>query len=166
VTTVDRPAPPGVEVVDVASAADMQQAIVPRAAEFDCIIMAAAVADFRVADVADHKLKKGDGPPSIALARTHDFLVDLGETKPPGQVLVGFAAETDDVLASARDKLRRKHLDLIVANDVTAPGVGFEHDTNEVTIVRAGGPDETIALTSKRAIADAVLDAVLAVRAH
>jgi phosphopantothenoylcysteine decarboxylase/phosphopantothenate--cysteine ligase len=165
VTTVDRPPPPGIEVVAVASAADMQAAIVPRAAEFDVIVMAAAVADFQVVDVAGHKLKKGDGPPTIQLAPTHDFLVDLGAAKPPGQVLVGFAAETDDVLASARDKLVRKGLDLIVANDVSAPGVGFEHDTNEVVIVGADGSEQPVALTSKRAIADAVLDAVVRARA-
>jgi phosphopantothenoylcysteine decarboxylase/phosphopantothenate--cysteine ligase len=165
VTTVDRAVPPGIEAVPVASAADMQAAIVPRAAEFDVIIMAAAVADFRVADPADHKLKKGEGPPAIHLAPTHDFLVDLGAAKPPGQVLVGFAAETDDVLASARDKLARKHLDLIVANDVSAPGVGFEHDTNEVVIVGADGSEQPVALSSKRAIADVVLDAVVRVRA-
>jgi phosphopantothenoylcysteine decarboxylase/phosphopantothenate--cysteine ligase len=165
VTTVDRPAPTGVEVVEVASAADMQAAIVPRAASFDVIIMAAAVADFRVADVAGHKIKKGDGLPAIPLTPTHDFLVDLGETKPAGQVLVGFAAETDDVLASARAKLARKRLDLIVANDVSAPGVGFEHDTNAVVIVSADGSERPIGLTSKRGVADAVLDAVVAVRA-
>jgi phosphopantothenoylcysteine decarboxylase/phosphopantothenate--cysteine ligase len=164
VTTVDRPSPPGIEVVDVASAADMQDAIVPRAAEFDVIIMAAAVADFRVASVADQKIKKGDGTPTIELAPTHDFLVDLGASKPRGQVLVGFAAETRDVLASARDKLARKRLDLIVANDVAAPGVGFEHDTNAVTIVAADGSEQTVGLSSKRAIADAVLDAVVRLR--
>ncbi len=114
VTTVDRPPPAGADVVRVQSAADMEAAVVPRAADQDVIIMAAAVADFRPAQPADHKIKKDGRPPRIELEPTHDFLVDLGERKPPGQVLVGFAAETDDVLVNARDKLERKRLDLIV----------------------------------------------------
>jgi phosphopantothenoylcysteine decarboxylase/phosphopantothenate--cysteine ligase len=161
VTTVDRRPPAGVEVVEVASAADMQAAVLPRSGDVDVIVMAAAVADFRPAQVADRKLKKGDGPPQIVLEPTHDFLVELGEGKPAGQTLVGFAAETDDVVRNARDKLARKHLDLIVANDVAAPGVGFEHDTNQVVIVNADGLEHDVALSDKRAIADAVLDAVV-----
>ena len=164
VTTVDRPAPAGAEVVRVASAADMQAAIVPVAAEHDAVIMAAAVADFRPANPADRKIKKGDAVPTIELAPTHDFLVDLGAAKPDGQVLVGFAAETDDVLANAQGKLERKRLDLIVANDVAAPGVGFEHDTNEVVILRADGTQRHVPMADKRAVADAVLDEVRAVR--
>jgi phosphopantothenoylcysteine decarboxylase/phosphopantothenate--cysteine ligase len=165
VTTVDRPAPPGAEVIRVVSAADMEQAIVPIASGYDAIIMAAAVADFRVANVADHKIKKGEVMPVIELAPTHDFLVDLGLSKPPGQVLVGFAAETDDVLANAAAKLERKRLDLIVANDVSAPGVGFEHDTNAVVILGAGGDRTEVPLADKRAIAHAILDRIIAVRA-
>jgi phosphopantothenoylcysteine decarboxylase/phosphopantothenate--cysteine ligase len=159
-------APAGVEVVEVGSAAEMEAAIVPRSSEFDAIIMAAAVADFRVATPADHKLKKSGGSvPALELSPTHDFLVDLGSSKPAGQVLVGFAAETDDVLGSAREKLARKRLDLIVANDVSAPGVGFEHDTNAVTILFADGREHPVELSTKRQIADAVLDAVVSVRA-
>ena len=162
VTTVDRPAPPGVAVVPVASAADMEAAVVPRAPEQDVIVMAAAVADFRPAAPADHKIKKGDGGvPRLELEPTHDFLVDLGRDKPPGQVLVGFAAETQDLLAGARAKLERKRLDLIVANDVAADGVGFEHDTNEVTILRADGSERAVPRTSKRDVARAVLDDVV-----
>ena len=161
VTTVDRRPPAGVEVVEVSSAADMQAAVVPRSGDVDVIVMAAAVADFRPVEVADRKLKKGDGPPQIVLEPTHDFLVELGDGKPAGQTLVGFAAETDDVVANARDKLTRKHLDLIVANDVSAPGAGFEHDTNQVVIVNADGVEHDVALSDKRAIADAVLDAVV-----
>jgi phosphopantothenoylcysteine decarboxylase/phosphopantothenate--cysteine ligase len=167
VTTVDRPVPGGVaEVVRVSSAAEMQEAVMPRAAAQDIIVMAAAVADFRPKVVADHKIKKGDALPEIVLEPTHDFLVDLGGQKPPGQVLVGFAAETDDVLANARAKLRRKKLDLIVANDVAAPEVGFEHDTNEVVIVSAQGGESHIPLAGKRTVADAVLDAVIDARTH
>jgi phosphopantothenoylcysteine decarboxylase/phosphopantothenate--cysteine ligase len=140
----------------------MQAAIMPVAADQDVIVMAAAVADFTVADPATSKIKKeSDGVPVLRLVPTHDFLVDLGRDKPAGQVLVGFAAETDDVLANAAAKLRRKHLDLIVANDVAAPGVGFEHDTNAVTILGADGTRRAVALSTKRAIADAVLDEVV-----
>ncbi len=163
VTTVEREAHPGVEVVPVTSAADMQQAVVPRSAETDVLIMAAAVADFRPASVAGQKIKKGDAPDAIPLEPTHDFLVDLGEKKPAGQTLVGFAAETEALEQNARAKLQRKHLDLIVANDVSKDAAGFAHDTNEVVII---GHDwtRTVPLTSKRAVADAVLDAVLSIR--
>jgi len=166
VTTVDRPVGSGVEVVRVDTAAEMEAAIMPVAADQDVIIMAAAVADFRLADVADHKIKKRtDGTvPELVLTPTHDFLVDLGRTKPPGQVLVGFAAETDDLLANARGKLERKNLDLIVANDVAAPGVGFEHDTNAVVILDRDGGEQPVELADKRTVARVVLDAVVARR--
>jgi phosphopantothenoylcysteine decarboxylase/phosphopantothenate--cysteine ligase len=164
VTTVDRPAPAGADVIRVSSAAEMEQAVVPRAADQDVIVMAAAVADFRPTAPAGHKIKKGDEPPRIELEPTHDFLVDLGDRKPAGQVLVGFAAETDDVLANARGKLERKKLDLIVANDVSAPGVGFEHDTNRVQILSAAGMVHDGGLSDKREVARAVIDAIVAVR--
>jgi len=168
VTTVDRPAPAGVEAVAVTSAASMEAAIMPLAARQDVIVMAAAVADFTVADPAANKIKKRDDGtvPELELVPTHDFLVDLGRTKPAGQVLVGFAAETDDVLPNAAGKLERKRLDLIVANDVGAPGVGFEHDTNEVVILAADGSQKRVVLASKRIIADAILDEVLHQRAR
>ena len=167
VTTVDREAPVGAEVVRVVSAADMESAVMPRSDEHDVIVMAAAVADFRPAVVADHKIKKAefaDDKPSIVLEPTHDFLVDLGARKRADQVLVGFAAETDDLLVNARGKLERKNLDLIVANDVSAEGAGFEHDTNAVTLVSASGPDRVVELADKRTVARAVLDAVVALR--
>jgi phosphopantothenoylcysteine decarboxylase/phosphopantothenate--cysteine ligase len=166
VSTVDRPAPHGVEVVPVASAADMEQAIVPRQDEFDVIVMAAAVADFRPKDPADRKIKKEDGLSEIVLEPTHDFLVDLGQRKPTGQVLVGFAAETSDLRENAAGKLRRKNLDLIVGNDVSAPGVGFEHDTNEVILLFAGGEQQDVPLTDKRHVAAAVWDAVARIRSQ
>ena len=171
VTTASLPAPAGAQVIEVVSAADMQAAVMPIAADHDVIVMAAAVADFRPVVVADHKLKKdelaaaSDGATVIVLEPTHDFLVDLGREKRPGQLVVGFAAETDDLVANARKKLERKNLDLIVANDVGAPGVGFEHDTNAVVLVRADGVDQDVPLTDKRSVAEAVLDAVVALRA-
>ncbi len=161
VSTVDRTAVGGIEVVRVASAADMQEAVMSRSGGCDVIVMAAAVADFRPAAPADRKLKKDEGIPQVVLEPTHDFLVDLGASKPPGQVLVGFAAETDDVLANAVRKLERKNLDLIVANDVSAPGVGFEHDTNAVTIIGPNGPIAEVPLSSKHDVARALLDAVV-----
>ena len=162
VSTVDRATPAGVDdVVNVASAEDMELAVVPRAPSADVVIMAAAVADFRPKAPADRKLKKDEGTPQILLEPTHDFLVDLGRDKPAGQVLVGFAAETDDVVPNARRKLRSKNLDLIVANDVGAPGAGFEHDTNQVTLLDRDGAVETLPLLSKLAVAHAVLDAVV-----
>jgi phosphopantothenoylcysteine decarboxylase / phosphopantothenate---cysteine ligase len=165
VTTVDRPVAEGIDVIEVASAADMEAAVVPRSGDLDVIVMAAAVADFRPAAPADRKLKKSGGPPQIVLEPTHDFLVDLGASKPAGQTLVGFAAETDSVVGNAREKLARKGLDLIVANDVAAPGAGFEHDTNQVVIITAAGVEHDVALADKHSIADAVLDAVVAWRA-
>src|SRR5690606_3698892 len=106
-----------------------------------------------------------DGPPRIVLEPTHDFLVDLGRDKRPGQVLVGFAAETRDVLDNASAKLERKHLDLIVANDVAAPGAGVEHDTNAVVLLGAEGMRQDVPLTGTPTVARAVLDAVVELRA-
>jgi phosphopantothenoylcysteine decarboxylase/phosphopantothenate--cysteine ligase len=173
VTTVDRAAPPGVfEVVPVESAADMQAAVMPRAAAQDVVIMAAAVADFRPKEVADHKIKKSDTVvgaslvPELILEPTHDFLVDLGHSKRADQTIVGFAAETDNVIDNARAKLARKNLDLIVANDVSAPNVGFAHETNEVTILPAYGEPQKVSLTSKRAVADRILDAIVQQRSR
>jgi phosphopantothenoylcysteine decarboxylase/phosphopantothenate--cysteine ligase len=99
----------------------------------------------------------------VELEPTTDILAALGRNKHPGQTVVGFAAETSDVVANATGKLARKGADLIVANDVSAPGVGFEHDTNEVVLVTSAAP-RTIALAGKRSIARAVLDAVVELR--
>jgi phosphopantothenoylcysteine decarboxylase/phosphopantothenate--cysteine ligase len=150
-----------IDVVRVATVADFEREVVPRQASFDVIIQAAAMSDFRPKAPADRKIKKDEGPPEILLEPTHDFSEDLGRAKRPGQTLVGFAAETNDLIANAERKIRSKNLDLIVANDVGAPGVGFEHDTNAVSIVSATGEREDVPLTDKRAIARAVLDAVL-----
>ena len=164
VSTVDRPKPTGVEVVVVESAAEMQ-AQVEKRSDADVIIMAAAVADFRPSRPAHHKIKKDrDGVPSIELERTHDFLVDLGAGKAPGQTIVGFAAETEQLIDNARNKLVRKDLDLIVANDVSAAGAGFGHDTNQVSIIAADGRVDEVPLGSKREVADAVIDAIVSAR--
>ncbi len=165
VSTVELPVPAGATVRAVETAAQMQAALQELAPAADVIVMAAAVADFRPVSAAAGKIKKDAGVPEIVLEPTPDILAGLGATKPAGQTLVGFAAETSDLIANAESKLRRKHLDLIVANDVGAPGVGFQHDTNAVTILRAGGDAISISLTDKRAIARAVLDSVCEVRA-
>ncbi len=164
VTTAELPVDDGVTVVRVDTAAEMEEAVVPRAAGADVVVMAAAVADFRPATVVDHKIKKSDGLTEIALEATHDFLVDIGRAKQPGQTIVGFAAETDDLRANAAAKLAAKHLDLVVGNDVSAPGVGFAHDTNSVIIVDSAGRESEIGLTDKRSVAGAIFDAVVTYR--
>lgn len=161
VTTVDRPVPHGASVVRVETAAQMQTALESLAAEADVVVMAAAVADFRPVSCASGKLKKGDGVPRIELEPTPDILAELGRTKRPGQILVGFAAETSDLVANAQSKLERKNLDVIVANDVSRPGVGFEHETNAVTFLRPGHDLHSHPLSNKRDIARALIDIVV-----
>ncbi len=164
VTTATGSAPGGVAVVAVETAAEMHAAVGAAAPTADVVVMAAAVADFRPVAVAPDKLKKSAGPPEIRLEPTVDILADLGANKVPGQTLVGFAAETRDVAANALAKLADKRADLLVANDVSAPGAGFEHDTNAVTIYATSSDPVVVALATKAAVADAVFDAVLAHR--
>ena len=161
VTTTSLPVSPGVERVAVSTAAELHDAVMARTAAADVVIMAAAVADFTPVAVAEHKIKKADGVPVVELRPTTDTLAALGGSKSAGQTIVGFAAETFDVEANAREKLARKGADLIVANDVAAPGVGFEHETNCVTILCASGRRHDVALTSKRAVARDILDLIL-----
>ncbi len=165
ISTVELPTPSGVTLVSVETAAEMEAAVNSAAESADVVVMAAAVADFRPKVVAEHKLKKDLGPPDILLEPTPDILAGLGARKRSGQTLVGFAAETNDLHANAMSKLRRKNLDLIVANDVSAAGVGFQHDTNAVCILRPDSATVSISLTDKRSIARAVLDAVVEIRA-
>jgi len=163
VTSAGLGATEGIEVVEVESAADMHEAVMARSAAMDVVVMAAAVADFTPVDVAGDKIKKRDGVPVVELRPTVDILAALGADRAPGQVLVGFAAETTEVAAHARAKLESKGADLLVANDVAAEGVGFEHDTNEVLILSAGG-DRHVPLTDKRSVAEAILDSVVEMR--
>jgi phosphopantothenoylcysteine decarboxylase/phosphopantothenate--cysteine ligase len=167
VTTVGLEPPRGAEVVEVETAAEMADAVLSRAGEQDVVVMAAAVADFRPKVAAPSKIRKSDGLPDVVLEPTTDILAELGRLRRPGvgegrvgAVLVGFAAETGDVAERALEKLASKGVDLVVANDVAAEGVGFAHDTNAVTIFGAGGRID-VPLSSKRQVADAVLDAVL-----
>ena len=162
VTTSSQPRPAGAEVVEVETAAQMEDAVLARAVGADVVVMAAAVADFRPKAVTDTKLHKADGIPDLVLEATTDILEELGRRRRPGQVLVGFAAETDDVPERARAKLVAKGVDLMVANDVSAPQVGFDHDTNAVTVFGADGTVTSVPLSDKGAVADAVLDRVAA----
>jgi phosphopantothenoylcysteine decarboxylase/phosphopantothenate--cysteine ligase len=161
ITTVDLPVPAGADVVRVETAAQMDDAVRDAADAADVIVMAAAVADFRPAHVAATKIKKQAGVPEIVLEPTVDILAGLGARKRAGQTLVGFAAETDRMRQNAASKLVAKGADIIVANDVTAPGAGFEHDTNQVVILDADGTERDVPLADKRAIARAVFTAVL-----
>jgi len=158
VTTTDLAVPAGIERVRVDTAAEMHRAVAAVAPSAGVVVMAAAVADFTPVSVAPGKLKKRDGVPTVELTPTVDILAALGAAKPAGQVLIGFAAETADVAANAADKLRAKNADLLVANDVGAPSVGFEHDTNEVLILERSGEQHHVPLAHKRDVARAVLD--------
>jgi phosphopantothenoylcysteine decarboxylase/phosphopantothenate--cysteine ligase len=161
VTTANRPVGDGVDAVPVETAAEMEEAVLSRAADADVVLMAAAVADFRPKAAATEKIKKSEGVPEIVLEPTTDILAELGRRRRPGQTLVGFAAETDDVRSYALSKLRAKGLDLVVANDVSAPEVGFEHDTNRVLVLGPDGFEIEGSLMDKRAVARLVLDAVI-----
>jgi phosphopantothenoylcysteine decarboxylase/phosphopantothenate--cysteine ligase len=160
VSTVDLPVPPHADMIRVETAAEMEEAVHAAEASADVVVMAAAVADFRPTRVAARKLKKQAGVPEITLEPTPDILAGLGARKRFGQTIVGFAAETDEVRKNAAAKLAAKGIDLIVANDVTALGAGFEHDTNQVVIMDADGTEREVPLADKRAIARAVFDAV------
>jgi phosphopantothenoylcysteine decarboxylase/phosphopantothenate--cysteine ligase len=154
--------PPLREVVRVRSAVDMHQAVLDRAEGVDVVVMAAAVADYTPAERAPRKVQKGGESLTLVLKRTPDILGDLGvrrRTMGHGPVLVGFAAETDDLVARATAKRERKDADLIVANDVSRSDAGFDVDTNAVTIVGGGGA-ETLPLQSKARVAAEVLDRV------
>jgi len=164
VTATERTVPARIDTVRVATAAEMEAEVMARAPDADVIVMAAAVADFRPKAPWDRKIKKDEGLSEIVLEPTHDFLVDLGAAKPPGQVLVGFAAETDDVVANATAKLRRKRLDLIVANDVSQADAGFEVDTNRAILLDSSGSVEEQPLQTKLELADVILDRICGFR--
>lgn len=152
--------PAGVQVVSVRSAQEMFEAVVARAEQQDIIIKAAAVADYRPAVTADQKVKKKDGEMSIALTRTQDILAWLGAHKRPGQVLCGFAMETEQMVEHAKEKLVKKNLDLIAANNVKVAGAGFGTDTNVVTLI-TGEEIRELKLMSKDAVAVELINKLL-----
>jgi len=156
------PAPPGVDMIHVETAEEMYQAVLAKLESARVVIKAAAVADYRPKRKADRKIKKDQAVPEFVLEPTPDILAELGKRKGK-RILVGFAAETDDLVANARKKLQRKNLDLMVANDVGQTGAGFDVDTNVVKILDAMGGVEELPLLSKREVADRILDRVKAV---
>lgn len=154
------PSHQAIEIVAVDTAAQMEEVVLGRPAP-DVVVMAAAVADFRPVARASNKIKKTTGLGSVELEPTTDILAELGARRTAGQILVGFAAETEDLVAHARSKLDAKGVDVIVANDVSAEDAGFEVETNRVVIVTSSG-EEVVPLADKRQIAGRILDAVLA----
>lgn len=166
ITTVEGlPLLSGAHIIPVGSAQEMAAAVLAESANASALVMAAAVADFRPAQMAEHKIKKGKGVPTLPLAENPDILLAVAEQrrklgKPA--VVVGFAAETDDLLVNARDKLARKEMTLIVANDVSAPDAGFAVDTNRVVLLGADGSRESLPLMSKEEVAQRVVEWVMA----
>ena len=148
-----------IDVITVQSAAQMHEAVMKRLERSDAVIMAAAVSDFTVKP-SPEKLKKATGIPELVLEPTRDIVLDLVAKRRSGQVIVAFAAETNDVKEHALAKLRRKNVDLLVVNDVGAPGAGFEHETNEVTLLDRNESSETISLRSKEAVSYEILSRV------
>lgn len=157
-------APQGVKLVPFTTTQELLDRASKLAQEQDLLIQAAAPADYRAKEIAPQKIKKQGGEPmTFTLVENPDVAATLGKAKRSGQVFVGFAAETNDVLAHARDKLARKNLDMIVANDVTRPGAGFDVDTNIVTLITKDG-QEALPMMSKAEVAQRILDRALALR--
>lgn len=157
--------PPFVKVVPVATAEGMFQAVTARAPRQDAVIMAAAVADYRPTEVASEKKKKQDGDAFIPLTRTRDILAHLGAHKPEHQFLCGFSMETEHMLENSRAKLERKHLDMIVANNLKVAGAGFGTDTNVVTLIEPDG-EQALPMLSKEEVGDAILNRMAAFFRH
>ena len=151
---------PVLDVERVTTTAEMRDAVARALPHADILVMAAAPSDFRPVTVSGSKIKKSGAPEAIALAPTPDILHDTMSARRPGAIIVGFALETDDVLANGASKLSAKGLDLIVVNDAREEGAGFEGDTNRVTFLSRDGASEPLPLLSKREVADAILDRV------
>ena len=154
------PRPAYMDVVGVTTAAEMYDAVMSRAEGADIIIKAAAVADYRPSAVAENKIKKNAGSDALPLERTDDILAALGEKKRPGQFLCGFSMETENMLENSREKLKKKHLDLIAANNLKVAGAGFGTDTNILTLISPDGVTE-LPLQTKDQAAHALLDEIL-----
>jgi phosphopantothenoylcysteine decarboxylase/phosphopantothenate--cysteine ligase len=157
--------PPAVHTFErVRTAADMAEAVLRLADTATVVLMAAAVADFRPAAVHPGKIKKQEGPPAVKLEPTEDILAEVSRRRRDDQIIVGFAAETEDVLGNAAAKLRAKHMDLLVANDVSKDGAGFDVDTNIVTLLFPGGNKTPLEKMSKLEVANRVLDEIVGIR--
>lgn len=155
--------PPAVRLIPVNTAAEMRRAVLEQFPECTAVIMAAAVADYRPVDASSNKLKRGKAPLDIRLEPNPDILGELGRRK-NGKLLVGFAAETEELIVNATRKLHEKNLDLIVANDVTQAGSGFDGDTNIATIVDRSGASDSLSLMTKDELADRIYDHLLALK--
>lgn len=158
--TKDLEPPSGVEVIQIDSADDMFEAVMKHV-DADVIVKSAAVADYRPASPSDIKIKKMPGDMALPLTRNKDILFEIGQVKDK-QFLVGFAAETNDVIDNAKKKMEKKNLDLIVANDITAPGAGFNSNTNVVTIIHKNGEEKALDMMTKDEVASEILDAIIA----
>lgn len=154
-------APAGVKLVRVETAAQMRQAVLEFFNEADIIIKAAAVADYRVREVADQKIKKNDDELVLVLEKNPDILFELGQKKKSGQILVGFAAETQHLLEYAKAKLEKKNLDMIVANDVSRKDAGFNVDTNAVKLLYRDGTVQELPVMTKYKLANELLNMVI-----
>ncbi len=152
--------PPGVESIQVTTAQDMYSAVMNRLAEATVVIMAAAVSDFRPVECSESKIKKGESM-AIKLVKTADILEEIHRKK-GSQFVVGFAAETEDLIMNAKEKLKSKYLDMIVANDISLPEAGFEKETNIVTLIDRWGEVIEYPVMSKSDVADKILDQVVA----
>jgi phosphopantothenoylcysteine decarboxylase/phosphopantothenate--cysteine ligase len=155
--------PAGARLIPVTTAAEMRHAVLKEFPRCTAVIMAAAVTDYRPADFASKKIKRGEGPIELRLEPNPDILKEIGARK-NGKMLVGFAAETDELVANAKKKLKDKNLDMIVANDVTGTGAGFDVDTNIVTILDRCGGVHALPLMSKDELAEQILDYLLALK--
>lgn len=153
-------APVGAELVRVQTAIEMRAAVLAYTAYADALLMAAAVADFRPSNASDRKIKRAEGVPTVELAANPDILKEVGQLAQKPRVLVGFAAESNDLLSNAQGKLASKGLDMIVANDVSAQDAGFEVDTNRVILLSKDGAQEELPLMSKYEVAYKVLEKV------
>lgn len=152
--------PDNVRLIKVESAAEMAKAVHSEAPDADLVIMAAAVADFTPIKSCNHKIKKTSGKLTIELDVTEDILLTLGKNKPEGQVLVGFAAESENLLANAQDKMQRKNLDWIAANDISRKDSGFASDSNAVTLLSRDGKKIEIPMDSKKNIAKQIIEII------
>jgi phosphopantothenoylcysteine decarboxylase/phosphopantothenate--cysteine ligase len=153
-----------ISVVRVESAAQMYEAVLARWGQCHIAVMAAAVADYRPAEMAPEKIKKNRSELSLSLVKTDDILASLGKIKDPAQTLVGFALETNDELEHATEKLKRKNTDMIVLNSLRDAGAGFGHDTNKVTLVRKGAAPESLPLMSKSDVAKEIVRKIVEIR--
>ncbi len=157
-------APPGVEIIRVETAQEMYEVVMNKYNSVDVIIKAAAVADYRPRNPSEHKIKKSGDTFNLEMEKNIDILYELGANKLEGLTLVGFAAETDDLVENAWQKIKKKNLDLMIANDIKVPGSGFGSDDNLVKIIYPDGQVKSLELMNKRVLSDYILDEVIKIR--